>query len=287
MQTLQSYFRFDDVCLPPERKNGMHTQPTWELVLNIRGAGMRTIGETTLPISRGEVILVPPGVPHFWDFDDSDVDADGNIAHLALIFGSEVLDNIATVFPEMATIVAGILSITEAVEVTGADGERMARLMLDMRGRSPLGRLPLIIEVLTMLGGAKTTVAVGTNAMLSQREAKLERLRTYCTCNMGRNLSLGEAAAYMGMSKAAFCSFVRRAAGHSFTAYLNNMRLRKAAMLLTMTNDRISDIAYRTGFADVPYFNRLFRRHFGVAPTVYRYKKTAGASHDDPAASKP
>lgn len=287
MLTPRSNFRFDYVCLPPDRKIGMHTQPTWELVLNIRGGGRRTIGATTLPIGRGEVILVPPGMPHFWDFDDSDTDAEGNIVHIALIFGPAVLGSLAAVFPEMAATVAAIEANTEAIEVQGPERDILERLLLDMRGRSPLGRLPLVIEILTVLGRAKSTVAVGTPTMLSHREIQLERLRTYCICNMGRNLGLAEVAAYMGMSKAAFCSFVRRGAGCSFTAYLNAMRLRKAAMLLTTANDRISDIAYQTGFADVPYFNRLFRRHFGVAPTRYRYEKTAGASHDDPAASKP
>lgn len=37
----------------------------------------------------------------------------------------------------------------------------------------------------------------------------------------------------------------------------------------------ISDIAFRSGFTDVPYFNRLFRKLFGMTPTDYRYEKTA------------
>lgn len=287
MMTPQSYFRYDYVCLPPDRKIGMHTQPTWELVLNICGAGMRTIGSSTLPICNGEVILVPPGIPHFWDFDHSSTDADGNISHIALLFGSAVLEQLPTVFPELDHTVRSILATTEAIEVNGAEKEELTRLLLSMRGRSPLGRLPVIIEALTVLGRAKATVSVGSLVDLSRREIKLEKLRTYCVCNMARNLGLDEVAAYMGMSKSAFCSFVRRAAGCSFTEYLNGMRLRKAAMLLTSTNERISDIAYQTGFADVPYFNRLFRRHLGVTPTAYRHEKTAGASHDDPAASKP
>jgi AraC-like DNA-binding protein len=59
-------------------------------------------------------------------------------------------------------------------------------------------------------------------------------------------------------------------AGGSFTTRLNELRLRKAAELLTMTQRRISDIAFECGFNDLSYFNRSFRRRFGLTPTAAR-----------------
>jgi AraC-like DNA-binding protein len=61
-------------------------------------------------------------------------------------------------------------------------------------------------------------------------------------------------------------------AGASFTSRLNELRLRKAAELLTMTSRRISDIAFECGFNDLSYFNRSFRRRFGLTPTAARGK---------------
>jgi len=61
-------------------------------------------------------------------------------------------------------------------------------------------------------------------------------------------------------------------AGASFTTRLNELRLRKAAELLSMTERRISDIAFACGFNDLSYFNRSFRRRFGLTPTTARGK---------------
>ena len=58
----------------------------------------------------------------------------------------------------------------------------------------------------------------------------------------------------------------------SFTTRLNESRLRKAAELLTLTPRRISDIAFECGFNDLSYFNRSFRRCFGLTPTAARGK---------------
>jgi len=59
-------------------------------------------------------------------------------------------------------------------------------------------------------------------------------------------------------------------AGASFTTRLNELRMRKAADLLARGKRRISDIAFECGFNDLSYFNRCFRRRFGLTPTAAR-----------------
>ncbi|QOZ50733.1 AraC family transcriptional regulator [Bradyrhizobium sp. CCBAU 53338] len=61
-------------------------------------------------------------------------------------------------------------------------------------------------------------------------------------------------------------------AGAGFTARLTELRLRKAADLLAHREGRISDIAFACGFNDLSYFNRCFRRRFGLTPTAARGK---------------
>lgn len=59
--------------------------------------------------------------------------------------------------------------------------------------------------------------------------------------------------------------------GASFNERLTELRLRKAADLLTHAGQRrISDIAFDCGFNDLSYFNRCFRRRFGLTPTAAR-----------------
>jgi AraC-like DNA-binding protein len=67
------------------------------------------------------------------------------------------------------------------------------------------------------------------------------------------------------------------AAGTSFTAYINELRLQQAFELLTAPRTgthRITDIALQVGFSDISHFNRLFRSRFGKTPKAVR----AGAS---------
>jgi transcriptional regulator GlxA family with amidase domain len=61
--------------------------------------------------------------------------------------------------------------------------------------------------------------------------------------------------------------------GLSFTERVLELRLQRAgALLADPCNDRIKvgEIASACGFNEIPYFNRCFRRRFGVSPTQYR-----------------
>ncbi len=60
-------------------------------------------------------------------------------------------------------------------------------------------------------------------------------------------------------------------AGAGFTARVLELRMRRAAELLAkLEPKRISEVAFACGFNDLSYFNRCFRRRFGLTPTAAR-----------------
>lgn len=54
------------------------------------------------------------------------------------------------------------------------------------------------------------------------------------------------------------------------TEFINELRIRHAAMLLSTTPADILDIASECGFDNISYFYRRFRRQFGTSPRAYR-----------------
>jgi AraC-like DNA-binding protein len=70
--------------------------------------------------------------------------------------------------------------------------------------------------------------------------------------------------------------FVQRlfeAEGTTFTEYVLAQRLARAYKMLSdprRTAEKIATIAYDTGFGDVSYFNRAFRRRYGAMPSEIR-----------------
>lgn len=63
---------------------------------------------------------------------------------------------------------------------------------------------------------------------------------------------------------------IKETTGLSPNAYLNRLRLCHASLLLTQSNQTITDIAFNSGFNDSNYFSTKFHHEFSVTPFQYR-----------------
>ena len=52
--------------------------------------------------------------------------------------------------------------------------------------------------------------------------------------------------------------------------YLNQYRLNMAARQLTATDLPVTTIALESGFNNISYFNRVFKKYFGITPREFR-----------------
>ena len=86
------------------------------------------------------------------------------------------------------------------------------------------------------------------------------------------DLTIASTARRQGMSPKKLQRMFERA-GKTFTEFVLEQRLTRARRLLTMHSDRskkIAVLAFAAGFSDLSYFNRVFRKRFGVTPSEWR-----------------
>lgn len=84
------------------------------------------------------------------------------------------------------------------------------------------------------------------------------------------NISLSQIAHEVRLSKVHFGRLFASKIGYPPMCYIQNLRLREAAILLRQTEQRIEQIAYAVGYGDPLYFTRLFRRRYGMSPRAFR-----------------
>jgi len=87
--------------------------------------------------------------------------------------------------------------------------------------------------------------------------------------------SLQLAARQLGMSSRSLQRHLAEM-GTSYSEMVTEVRLDTACHLLAESNDRISDIASRLGYAGASSFSRTFMRLMQVQPVVYRRQQLAG-----------
>lgn len=92
----------------------------------------------------------------------------------------------------------------------------------------------------------------------------------YIEENYTKQISLEMIAQSIGYNKNYICSVFKKDTGISIIDYLNFVRIRQAAVYFSYSDNDISLICARVGFANVSHFNRTFKKFIGISPTTFK-----------------
>lgn len=62
----------------------------------------------------------------------------------------------------------------------------------------------------------------------------------------------------------------------TFGEYMRKLRIERAIHLMETTPYSLSEIAYLCGFSDQSHFSRIFKKHLGLSPSLYKKTKLKG-----------
>lgn len=96
------------------------------------------------------------------------------------------------------------------------------------------------------------------------------QLQQYVAAHFRERVTAAELAGVIPCSLPQLFRYSQKFFGMSPANYVNAIRLQNAARLLESTDMQIKEAAFSSGFDDVAYFSRLFRKAFGTSPSQYR-----------------
>ena len=263
-------FHFDHVRIFWNEQITFHEQKTWELSYVITGSGTRIIGDTIEPFSRNEIILIPPNIPHCWSFDELDADDSGKIENITIVFSDNFLNNCKTTFPEFDNIIRQILANKEAISFKGDTLIRLQNFLTSMKTESKIERISSLIKVLALISSPEKANAVGKALIEDKKTKRMQKILLYIMNNYQNTITLEEMAKLVGLDKSSFCIFFKKMTGKTFFTYLTEYRIESSCQMITKTNMTIAEICFSSGFKDVPYYNRVFKKIKNIRPTEYR-----------------
>lgn len=88
--------------------------------------------------------------------------------------------------------------------------------------------------------------------------------------NLYSPVSVDDLAQKNNLSASSFKREFKKLYHDSPASYIKSKRLERAAQLLSVSDERITDIAFDCGFNDLANFTRSFHDRYGVAPSNYR-----------------
>lgn len=100
--------------------------------------------------------------------------------------------------------------------------------------------------------------------------ARLAKAINHMEAHFRDQVNLEEVARVAGMSARQLQRLFHLATGDTPLAYLRNFRLMQAAAALRNPRNRVTEVAFASGFNDSNYFSRQFQKLFGTSPREYR-----------------
>lgn len=130
-----------------------------------------------------------------------------------------------------------------------------------------------IKDITTWLLIVCETVTTYVNHTKKTRNVKTtEAVVDYIEKNLHTDISLLDAAEYVGLSQAYLSKVFKEVSGRNFLDYLNGCRIDRAKQLLNTTRLSIKEIGFRVGFNTMQNFFRTFKRYEEITPGQFREK---------------
>jgi AraC-like DNA-binding protein len=269
------YTRYAEV---PHTYNKFHFHKEYELLYNIENSGTRFVGDSIHRFGNNDLVLVGPNIPHFWQSDDLFFESNPKLkARVVLVqFVEDFLGKQFINAPEMVLIKNLLERAAQGIQVRGKEAHIVGEKFYQVTQYSGWKRLTKLIEALCMMSEAKDYVLLASQGFCkSQNKGNEERISLIFNNiikNYNIDYKLETAAELANMNKTAFCRYIKKTTSKTFSEVLNEVRIGFACKELINSNYLISIIAYNSGYQNVPYFNRQFRKIKLCSPQEYRMK---------------
>ncbi len=99
---------------------------------------------------------------------------------------------------------------------------------------------------------------------------RIQKMMEYIESNFRENISLNEIADELFLSVSAASRLFKRETGENFASYVKQLRLEFVKGQLSLSDEAITKIALRSGFATPSAMNKIFRAEVGMTPGEYR-----------------
>lgn len=104
------------------------------------------------------------------------------------------------------------------------------------------------------------------------RVVTVKSIMEYLRDNFDSDITLEQMEKSFGLSKGHICRLFKAVTHMTPFAYLNYYRIHQSVYFLEHSDDEVSVIATRSGFNNISYYNRTFRRYMHMTPSEFRRK---------------
>ena len=253
----------------------LHTHPEIQITYVIESKGTLVAGDHIGTFSPDRLYVMGPDLPHVFKNDPEYFAGIGLRAHSISIFLlQEIIGSSFAQLPETG----GLKDFIQGTHRGLVYGEKSAKALKPyvdaVFSTEGLKRLIALLVLLDKLSETPDyTYLSGDISRIKFNEKdgrRMDAVYRFSLNESHRPISIEEVAAIASMTPSSFCRFFKKRTRKSYIAFLSEIRIGNACMLLQSSDMPVSEISYMCGFINLSNFNRQFRIHKGISPSKFR-----------------
>ena len=249
----------------------LHVHNEFEMLRIYGGKTIFYVYDTHYVVEEGDIIFVNSLVPHKTQiFKDSraffvqfsvDISSDDQSMHLSKYLSRFInFDNESVVVIKKGNCVNDQISILlESIRVENFEKKHAYDEFIKAD----------IHKIIAILFRNKI-VTSPYSFFKSENISKIAPVLEYIDSHYSEVITLSDLAELLNVNESYLCRMFKKSVNTSVVQYLNFVRVCKAEKMLLSTDKGISEIALETGFSSVSYFNRIFKKHKFITPSMYK-----------------
>lgn len=247
-----------------------------------KGEFIHTVHGQHYQIGKGDLFIIPPHTLH-----SIDITSDQEIEIMGCEFMPAFINEGFTYMPEEPSFFDKVylehflqddnkaqyqISLDHITEVKIRN--LMVEMLIEYERRSPFFEIALKANLLLMLS---ILIRQVNGELLKAGFKKVETYKDimnkaveHIHKHFHEDIKLEEMLSLSNLSRSTFCSLFKEWTGRTFNRYLTDIRISHAKGLLKQPELSVTDVCYATGFNELSYFCRTFKKYTGISPNYYR-----------------
>lgn len=267
----------------PNFSTDFHFHTECQLVYVLAGSGTRIIGRSVEQFEAGDLTFVGANVPHVWYSEPGGEGILPEAVSLALYIDPEAICEHLHALTDTMELRQFFKKSERGIRIHGQKKERIVAIlnrMLNEENRH-VGMLASFFQVLDHLLDPADLVWLNEpdpmSAYAHYTSGRVPKLMHYIQENFREDITLHHAASVAGLQVHSFCRFFKSLTNRTFSDFLNEVRIGFVCKLLQQSDLPVTQIALESGYTNISYFNRCFKKINRMSPKAYR-NLTAGKS---------
>jgi AraC-like DNA-binding protein len=246
-----------------------HFHPEYEIVYVEAKEGVRHVGDHMSRYQNSDLVFIGPHIPHL----NFDYGVHSECEQVVVQMKEDFLGKDFFNIPELSLIRDLFERGKKGVAFDGETKSQVGFRLKKLPGLNHFDQLMELLSILQQLASSEQALSLNSRPVASpfvgKEQARMQTIHRFIEENYNRNIDIREIAGLIHITTAAFCRYFKKNMRCTFTEFLNQYRINQAKRML-MHDKNVTEACFESGFENLSYFNKTFKRLAGENPSQFR-----------------